>query len=61
MMPNLTKIYRRRNDRLTYHFMEECSKFPIKEYTEESLPPNIQTVMICQTCKDLEKSNKEVI
>ena len=60
MKPDLAKTYRRRNDRLTYHYMEECSKFPTEEYTEEVLPPNIPSVMICQTCEELEQPDKEV-
>lgn len=47
------KKYRRKENRLEWHFHAECRKFPERDFVETKRGESVQSTMICPICKKL--------
>lgn len=49
--------YRRKEGRLEWHFHQDCRKYPVADFVEASSEDEVQSTMVCPTCKRI--SNEE--
>ena len=47
------KKYRRKENRLEWHFHEDCRKFPERDFIELESGQTVQSTMVCPICKRL--------
>jgi hypothetical protein len=54
-------IYRRSRSRYTFHYREDCKKYPTENYIEEKLIGDMMPLMVCHLCKKLDVKEKAEI
>ena len=55
------KKYRRKENRLEWHFHEDCRKFPRRDFIELEDGKTVQSTMVCPICKRLHAEENSMI
>ena len=55
------KKYRRKENRLEWHFHEECRKFPTRDFIESKEGTLVQSTMVCPICKRLHAEEHSLV
>lgn len=45
--------YRREKSKLTYHWRQDCPRWPLEKYVEESFDHTFQAQLLCHRCRRL--------
>ena len=53
--------YRRKENRLEWHFNEDCRKFPERDFIELESGQKVQSTMVCPICKRLHAQETRTI
>ena len=55
---SLKRVYRRKKNRLEWHYNADCRKFPTENFHTNQSGIQVMSSMICPICKRLEAQNK---
>ena len=53
--------YRRKENRLEWHFNEACRKYPERDFIELESGQSVQSTMICPICKRLQAEETQTL
>lgn len=58
---SLERVYRRKKNRLEWHYNPDCRKFPKEDFQTNQSETQVMSSMICPICKRLEAQDEGIV